>query len=133
MVCALRVSAVNLVAYESAVGLHSSHDPTGIMFAFYRTTYKDWMNADIRQILIETHNLPRPDKECKTQWGVYAKAKASDFFDAFKNAGFALDSKEVNSAWGEGKCVEWSFLKLQTSFFGDSIARTSKHCSKCKE
>jgi hypothetical protein len=66
------------------------------------------MNADIRQILIETHNLPRPDKECKTQWGVYAKAKASDFFDAFKNAGFALDSKEVNSALGEGKCVEWS-------------------------
>jgi hypothetical protein len=51
--------------------------------------------------------------------------RASDYFDAFKQAGFVLFSKEVNSAWGEGKCVEWSYLKLHTDFLGDSIARTS--------
>jgi hypothetical protein len=33
----------------------------------------------------------------------------------------------VNSGWGKGECVEWSYLKLQTEFLGDSIARTSMY------
>jgi hypothetical protein len=95
--------------------------------AFSRTTYKDWVNTDIRQILIETHDIPRVSESTVTQWGTYPAMKASDYFDAFKQAGFVLFSKEVNSAWGEGKCVEWSYLKLHTDFLGDSIARTTNH------
>jgi hypothetical protein len=90
-----------------------------------RTTYKDWINTDIRQILIETHELPWIDKPTVTMYGTFPKMRASDYFDAFKQAGFVLFSKEANSAWGLGKCVEWSYLKLHTDFLGDSIARTS--------
>jgi hypothetical protein len=100
--------------------MHSFHK----LLLFHRTTYKDWMNADIRQILIETHHLPL-SKETTTRFGTFPAMKPTDYFDAFKQAGFVLFSKEVNSAWGMGNCVEWSYLKLQTEFLGDSIARTS--------
>jgi hypothetical protein len=92
-----------------------------------RTTYKDWINTDTRQILIETHGLPRPKKETITEWGTFPAMRASDYFDAFKQTGFVLFSKEVNSAWAKGECVEWSYLKLDKEFLGDSIARTSKY------
>jgi hypothetical protein len=44
---------------------------------------------------------------------------ASAFFDAFKDNGLVLYNKEVNSAWGKGRCVEWSYLKLHPEFFAD--------------
>jgi hypothetical protein len=92
-----------------------------------RTTYKDWINTDARQILIETHGLPRPKIETATEWGTFPAMRASDYFDAFKQAGFVLFSKEVNSAWAKGETVEWSYLRLDKEFLGDSIARTSKY------
>jgi hypothetical protein len=91
------------------------------------TSYKDWMNTDIRQILIETHDLPRVRTPTVTPYGTFPAMRASDYFDAFTQAGFVLFSKEVNSAWGEEKCVEWSYLKLHADFFGDSIARTTDY------
>jgi hypothetical protein len=90
----------------------------------------DWINTDIRQILIETHELPRVDKPTVTSYGTLPAMRASDYFDAFKQAGFVLFNKEVNSAWGEGKCVEWSYLKLHADFFGDSIARTTNYTGR---
>lgn len=84
-----------------------------------RHSYKDWITADLRQIMIETHELPQPNIKRMTDFGVLPAMKASDFFDAFKENGFVLFSKEVNSQRGYGRSVEWSFIKLRTDFFRD--------------
>ena len=71
------------------------------------TTYTDWLkpnsnngNNNIRQILIETHNLPKN------------KTLGLDFFNSFLENNFYMYSKEVNP-WGGGSCVEFSYIKLQ--------------------
>jgi Methyltransferase domain len=63
--------------------------------------------VDIRQLLIETHSIPR------------GKGEAVAFFDDIQNEGFAMFSKEPNIHPGlGGRCVEWSFVKLHKDFFG---------------
>lgn len=84
----------------------------------FRHNYKDWITADIRQIMIETHDLPLPSTEKDTLFGMFPAIKATDFFDTMKANGFALYSKEVNSQRGFGRSVEWSFIKLRRDFFG---------------
>jgi hypothetical protein len=61
-----------------------------------RHTYKDWISADIQQILIETHDLPLASEAKQTGHGVFPKIPASEYFDAFEANGFVLYSKEVN-------------------------------------
>jgi hypothetical protein len=129
MVCRRR--RVRLLDHYSVDGQQSYSLTHSLLATLPRSTYKDWISADIRQILIETHDLPRDlprtHNSTKTQYGVFPRMRASDYFDAFKQNGFVLFSKEVNSGWGKGECVEWSYLKLQTEFLGDSIARTSMY------
>jgi hypothetical protein len=80
---------------------------------------------------LKTHDLLRVAGPTLTQYGIYPKMRASDYFDVFKQAGVVLFSKEVaNSAWGEGMCVEWSNLKLHADFFGNSIARTINYTER---
>lgn len=68
-------------------------------------TYRDWLNdttkVDIRQLLLETHNLPQPgDDPHKNKGGHWFPAKTpltpSQFFDDIERAGFAMYSKEPN-------------------------------------
>ncbi len=70
-------------------------------------TFQDWIDLDIRQILIETHSLPQN------------KSLGLNFFDAFLQNHFVMFSKEVNP-WGGGECVEFSYIKLQSNFFKDA-------------
>jgi hypothetical protein len=42
--------------------------------------------------------------------------RASEYFDAFTQAGVVLFSKEVTSAWAKGECVEWRYLRLDKEF-----------------
>jgi hypothetical protein len=65
-------------------------------------TYRDWLDYDIRQILVETHNAPMPN--------------AQQFFFELHDAGFVIFSKEANYQNGAG-CAEYGFLKLSTDFF----------------
>mmetsp|Transcript_4740 Transcript_4740/g.11186 ORF Transcript_4740/g.11186 Transcript_4740/m.11186 type:complete len:365 (+) Transcript_4740:87-1181(+) len=65
-------------------------------------TYEDWLEQDIRQILVETHDAPMPN--------------ARDFFYKLHNAGFVIFNKEANYQNGGGG-VEYGFLKLSTDFF----------------
>jgi Methyltransferase domain len=67
------------------------------------STQKDWINKDIRQVLIETH----PSKN----WPSFLK-----YFQDFKKNQFAMFYKEPNGA-SEGKCNEYSFLKLHPQFW----------------
>lgn len=69
-------------------------------------SFRDWIGLDIRQILIETHSLPKN------------KTLGLQFFDSFVENHFAMLSKEVNP-WGGGQYVEFSYIKLHPSFFGD--------------
>jgi hypothetical protein len=80
-------------------------------------TYKDWITADLRQILIETHELPTLHREKRTLFGMLPAISASEVFDTFYNNGFALFFKEVNTMKGFGFSSEWSFLKLRDDFF----------------
>jgi Methyltransferase domain len=80
-------------------------------------TYKDWIKADLRQILIETHELPTSLHEKRTIFGVLPAESASEVFDTFYNNGFVLFFKEVNTMKGYGFSSEWSFLKLNGDFF----------------
>eukprot|EP00555_Chaetoceros_dichaeta_P008404 CAMPEP_0198255438 /NCGR_PEP_ID=MMETSP1447-20131203/5558_1 /TAXON_ID=420782 /ORGANISM="Chaetoceros dichaeta, Strain CCMP1751" /LENGTH=350 /DNA_ID=CAMNT_0043941805 /DNA_START=35 /DNA_END=1087 /DNA_ORIENTATION=+ len=65
-------------------------------------TFDTWLEQDIRQILVETHNAPMP--------------QARNFFHQLHDAGFVIFSKEANYQNGGGG-VEFAFLKLTTDFF----------------
>ena len=67
-------------------------------------TYDQWIEQDIRQILVETHNAPMPN--------------AQDFFFKLHDAGFVIFNKEANFQ-NDGRGVEYGFLKLSTDFFVD--------------
>jgi len=83
--------------------------------------YKDWISADIRQILIETHGVPSP--KGGNEWH-HAPLKVADFFDAFTENNFAMYSKEVN-IYGGGNCIELSYVKLHPAFWkGKKLTRT---------
>jgi len=77
------------------------------------SNYKDWMDADIRQILIETHGVPSPYQ--KNQW-YHQPLNVAEFFDSFTANHFAMFSKEVN-VYGGGNCVEFSYIKLHPDFW----------------
>jgi len=71
------------------------------------STYKEWFEADVtlRQILVETHRIPK---------------EADDFFEnVLRKEGYVLFHKEPNVKYsrGGGLCVEWAFLKMDTTFF----------------
>jgi len=66
-------------------------------------SYKDWLQVDLRQILIEVHMTPDV---------------TDSFFAEIHDANYAMFHKEPNIQYGGGKCVEFSFIKLAPSFFG---------------
>jgi hypothetical protein len=91
--------------------------PCGFIVSIsYRSNYKDWISADIRQILIETHGIPSPDSG--NEWH-HAPMNVSDFFDAFTENNFAMFSKETNMH-GEGTGIEFGFVKLHPDFWGST-------------
>lgn len=68
-------------------------------------SYTDWFDdagIDLRQILVETH---------------YSPPETNPFFWYLHNLGYAMFHKEANIMFGGGQCVEFSFLKLNTTFF----------------
>ncbi len=69
-------------------------------------TYKDWIDrsVDIRQILIKVHRSP---------------PMVNEFFESLHNANYAMFHKEFNVIYVSGKYVEFSFLKMAPTFFGD--------------
>jgi hypothetical protein len=67
-------------------------------------SYKDWLmdDVDIRQIQVEVHGTP---------------AVAPQFFQDIHDANFVMFHKEPNIQYSDGSCVEFSFLKMASSFF----------------
>lgn len=89
-----------------------------ILFSTSHTPYnlllspQDWISddVDIRQLMIETHALASREN-----------VRPSEFFDDIEHAGFAMFSKEPNIHPSvKGRCVEWSFVKLDKAFFAAS-------------
>lgn len=88
-------------------------------------SYKDWLSPqlDVRQLLIETHNLPKPDGNPQSNTGghwfpIATDVKPNQFFDDIENAGFAMFSKEPNihpNSAGNG--IEFAYIKLHPDFF----------------
>ena len=68
-------------------------------------TFEQWLEQDIRQILVETHNAPMPN--------------AKDFFQSLHDKGYVIFSKEANFQ-NAGGGVEFAFLRLSTDFFIDN-------------
>ena len=66
-------------------------------------SFNDWIDHDIRQILIETHKLPLQE------------AIGNEFFDSFTENDFVMYSKE-NNGWGVGDHYEFSYIKLHSDF-----------------
>jgi hypothetical protein len=85
------------------VSLSHSHTLLYCCFVQFRISYKDWIDHDIRQILIEVHGTP--------------PKRTLPFFDSFPQHNYVMFSKEPNSFTG-GRRIEFSYLKLQPSFFG---------------
>ncbi|CAB9507752.1 Pfam:DUF672 [Seminavis robusta] len=88
-------------------------------------TYEDWLKPelDIRQLLLEVHNLPTslPDPQ-KNKGGRYFPVSMSlspnKFFDGLEKAGFAMFSKEPNiHPLAQGNGVEFAYIKLHPDFF----------------
>ena len=65
-------------------------------------TFEQWLQQDIRQILVETHNAPMP--------------QAQNFFFDLHDAGYVIFNKEANYA-NSGGGVEYGFIKLSQDFF----------------
>lgn len=67
-------------------------------------TYKDWLQSDvlIRQILVEVHGTP---------------PHVDDFFKHIHSHDYVMFHKEPNIQWTGGDCLEFSFLKMNSSFF----------------
>ena len=68
-------------------------------------TFEQWLEQDIRQILVETHNAPMPN--------------AKDFFQSLHDKGYVIFSKEANFQ-NAGGGVEFAFLRLSLDFFIDN-------------
>jgi len=74
------------------------------------SSWKDWIDrskVDIRQLLVETHNLPDD------------ALQGLDYFYGLQQAGFYLFHKEPNihpKAMGNG--IEWGYVRLSKDFFG---------------
>lgn len=69
-------------------------------------TYRQWLEEDIRQILVETHNAPMPHSK--------------RFFYELHDAGFMIFSKEANYDNGAG-AVEYGFVKLSIDFLRGNL------------
>lgn len=70
------------------------------------STYKDWIDADIRQLLVEVHHVPQI---------------ANDFFTDLRKAGYVTYHKEPNIQYGGGECLEYAMLKLSLDYIENSI------------
>jgi hypothetical protein len=66
-------------------------------------TYKDWISADIRQILVENHGVPSPVKG--NNWH-HESMEIAEYYDAFTANNFAM------------YCIECSYIKLHPDFWG---------------
>lgn len=83
--------------------------------------YRDIFELQPLQFLVQTHDLPVPERPKETEkFGVLPRMAASEFFDAFRIHNFVLFAKEVLS--GADECFEtnWSFLRLDKTFLGGS-------------
>lgn len=78
------------------------------------STLRDWINLDVRQILVEIHGVPTPKGTPNQRW--YKKSlDISEYFNAFSDNGYALYSKDpVNDL-----ATELSFIKLHKNFWVD--------------
>lgn len=65
-------------------------------------TFQDFLRQDMRQILIEVHDF------CRV---------TNDFFQELHDNNFVMFHKEPNIQWSNGNCVEFSFLRLDQSYF----------------
>ena len=65
-------------------------------------TYRDWFEADLRQILVETH---------------LTCSSTPSFFQELHDNGYVIFHKEPNIQYCKGECVEFSFLKLEKEYF----------------
>eukprot|EP00934_Nitzschia_sp_Nitz4_P000306 Nitzschia sp. Nitz4//scaffold18_size181773//15432//16421//NITZ4_001893-RA/size181773-processed-gene-0.218-mRNA-1//-1//CDS//3329539945//306//frame0 len=74
------------------------------------STVQDWLQQDLRQILVETHAPPL--------------SLGKDFFYLLHDAGYVIYSKEPNLIVS-GHCVEYGFLKLSLDFFNQSFYKTN--------
>jgi hypothetical protein len=81
-------------------------------------TYKDWLAVDIRQLLVETHDLAAAGPEA-----------SSDFFDDLIDAGFNVISREPNIfpfvTKNNNMALEWSLIRLDPAFSGGRTNRTA--------
>jgi Methyltransferase domain len=68
-------------------------------------TRPDWMNQDIRQVLIETHGAPRS----------YSDGLA--YFQSYQHNQFAMFYKEHNGYSFWKTCYEFSYVKLHSQFW----------------
>jgi hypothetical protein len=68
-------------------------------------TYKDWFSSNvmIRQLLVEVHGTP---------------PIVNDFFKYIHDQSYSLFHKEPNIMYGGGENIEFCFLKMSPSFFG---------------
>lgn len=62
--------------------------------------YKEWLQHDIRQLLVETY---------------FTQPNVNEFFQAFHDEGYVITHKEAN-LYRVGRTVEWAFLKLDKAF-----------------
>ena len=68
-------------------------------------SFRDWYKVDIRQLLVETHDLPKHGKQ------------ALEFFDGFQEQNFYLYHKEPNiHPKASGKGIEWAYIRLHPDF-----------------
>ena len=74
-------------------------------------TYKDWIKADIRQILVEVHHVPQ---------------NGNEFFSDLQKEGFVTFHKQPNLQCDSGRCVEYAMIKLNKTYVENRIQKQAK-------
>jgi hypothetical protein len=97
--------------YRQLTHLSSKNIPISDCEGCEWKTYKDWIYADIRQILVEVHKVPEV---------------AQNFFSDLQQNGYVTFHKEPNIKSGGGICVEYAFLKLSPLFVQEKLTTTGK-------
>lgn len=64
-------------------------------------TYLDWLQIDMRQLLIEFHDVP---------------GAGNEIMQHLHDEGYVIFHKEANAEFAGGNCVEYSMLRLSKNF-----------------
>jgi len=80
------------------------------------STYMDFIGIGARQILVENHGVPLPDRprESRSKLWIQKSLNVSAYYDEYKKHGYALFNRDFHNS---GPAVDLAYIKLAGNFW----------------